>query len=372
MQILYSLSFVWPSGKEWHSTTGDRRSPRWYYSCLLDFVSRHSGSPDVRFVVHMHGMLQSSFPIASMREACRFPSTLEVRYCDAALPAMWPNAQRFEPFLDSVKTEVVIVADIHDVPELQTATIQLHLRGLSLRPVSLSPEEWAITRLLESLNHASDDSDDEDPSSAVAEADRARMILTFWPTADDTYLSDSFHDDRVAPKPALQPTHPRSRLKWVIDGGLALSTAAARTRIRASHHGISFAEHLRECARVYNWDPEEKNGTDEAFLQLYLLSFRALDKRVESVDEEEHMARVVREEAKPFVHNLHRRETTPSLATVHLPIEFVPYYTYKFDPALKNIAYDSEGKYQHRGRPIPLGWAPPRVSGTRSALRRRR
>lgn len=37
---------------------------------------------------------------------------------------MWPNVKRFEPLIDCLTNELVIVADINNVPDLQTKTIE--------------------------------------------------------------------------------------------------------------------------------------------------------------------------------------------------------------------------------------------------------
>jgi hypothetical protein len=94
MKRLYSISFVWPSGKTWSGVGGNRLSPQWYYECLLDFIKRNSGKEYVRFVVHMHETIRSTLPTAPIHESCVPPSTLSIEYCNAELPPMWPNVTR--------------------------------------------------------------------------------------------------------------------------------------------------------------------------------------------------------------------------------------------------------------------------------------
>lgn len=365
MKRLYSISFVWPSGKTWSGVGGNRLSPQWYYACLLDFIKRNSAKEDVRFVVHMHETIRSTLPTGPIHESCVPPSTLSIEYCNADLPPMWPNVKRFEPLIDCISNELVIVADIHDVPDLQTKTIE-HYTSF----ITNSQKEWEITHLLATLNDEhSEDSSSEDVTVTHPSHPNG-MVLTFWPTSDDTYLAESFHDNRVAPKPTLEAVHPKLTNKWIVDGGLALSNLNARLMIRESHKGVSFAQHIRECSRIYNWDEEERRGTDEALLQLYLLSFQAMDVPIESYEQKQSMEHVIRRAAHPFVHNLNRRDSNPPLREVFLPINYLPHYTYRFSHQRKNFAYDGEGEFKHRGRYIALQWKPQQVQGVRSSKRK--
>lgn len=329
---VYSISFVWPANKTWNGSTGDRHPPRWYFECLVDFITRNS-TKGVRFIVHLHEAIRDRLPTALLFDACRAPATLSLQYCDVELPPMWPNVQRFEPLIDCDTGEIVIVADIHDTPDLQTNTIALY------------------------LNYILDSS--------------FGMILTFWPTSDEEYLAQSFRlDPSVAPPPVLEAVHHKFKNKWIVDGGLAMSTCTARSAIRVSH-GVSFAQHISACSRHYNWDPEERNGTDEALLQLYLLTFRPMDIPVQDYERRHAMEQVVRRVARPFVHNLSRRSSHPARKEVLQPINFSPLYHYTHSSQRKQIAYDAEGRFAHRDQCIALEWKADRPAGQRVSKRRR-
>jgi hypothetical protein len=349
---------VWPRGKTWKGKENKNRNPpQWYYACLLDFIQRNSGKENVRFVLHVHEAIRSMLPTAPIYESCKSPSTLSIEYCDIHLPPMWPNVKRFEPLIDSIVNELVIVADIHDIPELQTKTIE-HYVSL----VTNSHRQWT-DQLLTTLNDGDDDMDLIQPNG---------MILTFWPTDDENYLVESFHDDvRLGPKPTLEAVHGKRQNKWIIDGGLALSNLYARCAIRESHRNVTFAEHIKECSRIYNWDSDELRGTDEALLQLYLLSFRTKDIPYEKEEEKLIMEHVVRQTAKPFVHNLSRRTTNPPKHDVFVPVNYVPNYIYQDNESRKRFVYDGEGKFNHRGQYIELQWKEQRVLGVRSSKRKR-
>ena len=323
--VLYSVSFVWPRDRDWEAGDADRRPPRWYFECLVDFIRRNSGTRGVDFIVHVHGMAQGLIPTNLLHRVCKHPSTLGIAYCNASLPALWPNARRFAPLIDSPKDCTVIVADIHDTPSLQRNTIH------------------ALTHRLH--------------------AQGAGMALTFWPIAGDSYFASEIADNSVAPPPSLEPELPEAgagsdaiaRRRWTIDGGLAISTLAARTAILASHGGVTFRQHLRACANTYQWDGAEENGTDEALLQLYLLSFRSRDVPPRRQHTFAKMAEAVRKIALPFVHNLTRRGDDPP--RLDLPAPATPRYPPASTQASKQFVYDQEGDFVHAGVAIPLQWA---------------
>ena len=319
--VLYSVSFVWPRGKDWETgNTWHRWPPRWYFECLVDFIHSNSGTHGVDFVVHMHGVAKGLVPTRLLHRVCKRPSTLEISYCSASLPALWPNACRFVPLIDSLKDCTVIVADIHDTPSLQRSTIR------------------SLTHSLQSKGKG--------------------LALTFWPIEGESYIASEIADNGIAPPPSLEPELPATgavRHRWTIDGGLAISTLAAREAILASHGDVTFHQHLQVCANTYEWDCAEANGTDEALLQLYLLAFRSRDVPPQGQHTFANMAEAIRKVALPFVHNLTRRSDDPP--RLDLPAPATPKYLPASTQASKQFVYDQEGDFVHAGVAVPLQWS---------------
>jgi hypothetical protein len=325
--LLFSVSFVWPEGRAWdRPQTKGRRSPRWYFECLVSFVKRQSTDPTTRFIIHLHESLRGVLPL-SVFDGLH----VSFRFCAVHFPLFWPNVARFVPLIDSMEAATVIVTDIHDSPTPQTKMIEnkLDITG---------PDE---------------------------------MILTFWRTDSDSYAAEDFlYADDVAPPPDLEPIPPRDDGRWVVDGGFAMSKPGARDKLRnAFGKENTFAHHLNECANIYNWDPDSLRGTDEYLLQLYLLSFRVADATPTASQRERRLAAVV-SVARPFQHSLHRRTTDPPRLPVSVSNETAP--RERAARRRKHFAYDGEGRVTPKGK--ELEWmkrAPPRRSRRTSGEGRR-
>ena len=244
---------------------------------------------------------------------------------------MWPNAARFAPLVDDTTEANVVVCDIHDGPQRQTECIE---------------------------------------DLAAELVDDVGLILTFWPIRDEHFLSETIADaGAVGPPPRLEPTLPRRRERWTVDGGMALSTGSGRRALRDAY-GSTFARHLDLCSRRYNWDPQQQNGTDEALLQLYFLSFAPGDEHLGPAQLEAAEA-LLRRIARPFVHTLYRRgpgRDPPRVATAATG-SAAPVYSYRADPERKGFAYDEEAELSVRQS--RLVWKAPRAPPRSARVRAR-
>ena len=311
-RLVFSVAFVWPEGVPWKgTTTHGRNGPEWYFDCLLDMMSRHVRS---HFIIHMHDAIRNVIQVETFGRAIHISSTFELRFCAADRPAMWPNVERFVPVFDSDEERMVVALDIHDDPDEQDDTVSHHTRN-------------------------------------VADG----IILTFWPTNDEDYAAASFRDPNVGPPPQLEAVHPTYNKRWIVDGGLMVSTKRARNVVRESLG--SFSDHLSRCAVRFEWDPEQKNGTDEAILQLFLLSFRPGDETLDA-NETVRAADTVMRHVRPYVHNLSRRASDPPRSHALLRMQPVGWGgpAYIRTTRNKKFVYDGEGVFRHRGRIIPLEW----------------
>jgi hypothetical protein len=246
---VFSVAFAWRSlngrAAPYAAAGGGRGSVRWYADCLLDMIHFYaSRDRRCRFLVHTHGAIPDvawlqSAALRTFRDARKGSvhdsKGVTFHVCDAARPAMWPQAMRVAPLVDHNPHDIVILADVHD---------------------DLSSQRKSIRKLLTSL---------------VVEY--RTLALTFWKA--DGELGTSFRrDPAILPPPLSAPQASRAMVEldhhYSVDAGLAISLPGFRRGVWGLCGRTPYARYLEDVGSTVEYD--EFNGTDEALLRYFLLT----------------------------------------------------------------------------------------------------
>ena len=302
---------------------GGRRGVRWYADCLVDLVRHHAQKdPICRFVVHVHGALDFTFledlhrtlrqNFLEARGGVDDPLGVTLDTCDAALPAMWPQAARVATFLDHPSDmDTTVMVDIHDDLDKQ------------LKLVNQLEEEMAGNMVKRSL------------------------ALTFWKTEGN--LATSFlSDPSVYPPTSLNVQRTAAMIRddqhYSLDAGLAVCGATFRTQLRRCAGYVSYRDYLAAMAMRIAYD--ETRGTDESLMKYYLLT------QTPSIMD------LVRNSSVLFTHTLRARRKDPPRRVATEGDPPPPTYVPQLGQKLLKFAYDEEhqGSLQFR----ELKWESPK------------